>query len=131
MRSRRGRSSKYKPLVIKRVKRLSRKVKVKDQKLPNINPSLREIWKIMSDGRIIYRKNNVIGNIDDECLDMESTLPDLVHDSDFTFEEIIQVIHFLPSLLNLCKAQNIEVRHVPIMPSLEDYKKWRENGEDF
>jgi hypothetical protein len=123
---RRGsRSSKYKPLVTR--KRIH---KVREQKLPNINPSVRVIWRFMADGRIIYQKDDVIANIEEDCLDMETTLPELVQELDFTFEDVIRFMHFLPSLLSMCKAHHIDVINIPIMPRLEDYKKWKED-EDF
>jgi hypothetical protein len=97
------------------------------QKLPNFNPSVREIWKIMSDGRIIYRRTNIIANIEDDTLDMQSILEDLVQDLDFSFENVVRFMHFLPSLLTMCKARHIDVTNVPTMPSLENYKKWKED----
>jgi hypothetical protein len=99
---------------------------IKEEKLPNINPSVREIWKIMRDGRVMYKKNSMIASIEDDCLDMESILPDLVQDVDFTFEDVVQFMHFLPSLLALCKVREIQVINIPIMPSLENYKEWKD-----
>lgn len=99
------------------------------QKLPNFNPSVREIWKIMSDGRIIYRKTSIVANIEDDTLDMQSILEDLVQDLNFSFENVVRFMHFLPSLLNMCKARHIDVTNIPIMPSLENYKKWKDEDE--
>lgn len=118
-----GKTSKYKPLIVKRGRKHKIRKLLVDEKLPNINPSVREIWKIMSDGEVRYKKD-MVAEIDDNCLDMERILPDLVQELDFSFEDIIRFMRFLPSLLRLCKIRSIEVINIPIMPNLEDYQKW-------
>lgn len=119
---RRMRSKKYKPLTTRRRRR---EHKVRVEKLPNFNPSVRDIWKVMADGRIIYRRK-LVATIEDNVLDMACVLEDLVQDENYTFEDITRFMHFLPSLLGMCKAHKIDITNIPTMPTLEDYKKWKD-----
>ena len=116
------RSKKYKPLTTRRRRR---EHKVRVEKFPNFNPSVRDIWKVMADGRIIYRRK-LVATIEDDVLDMTCVLEDLVQDENYTFEDITRFMHFLPSLLGMCKAHEIDVTNIPTMPTLEDYKKWKD-----
>jgi len=90
-----------------------------------VNPSVRDIWKVMADGRIIYRRK-LVATIEDDVLDMACTIEDLVQDLDYTFEDITRFMHFLPSLLGMCKAHKVDVTNIPSMPTLEEYKKWKD-----
>lgn len=80
----------------------------------------------MTDGKVIYRKADVVAYIEDDNLDMSCTLEDLVQDLDFSFEEVTRFMCFLPSLLDMCKVHNIDVINIPTMPTLKDYKIWKD-----
>lgn len=122
----------YSPLPTKRKRKRSSN---SSKSLPNINPSLREIWKIMADGRVLYKRTTMIAQVLGDSkktfksLDLEGILPLLIENWDFAFEDIAQLMRFLPSLLLICQRRDIKVANIPIMPSMEDFKKMKEEIE--
>jgi hypothetical protein len=109
------------------------KITVEERKLPNINPSVREIWKLDKGGNVFY-KTFVIGNFleeddIDKSFNLDASLHTLIQELSFTHEDILEFFRFLPSLLALCKSRNVRVTDIPKIPSLEEYKKIEE-GED-
>lgn len=124
--NKRGRSSKYKPLITKKASKVKKLVK-----LPNFNPSLRIIWKVQRDGTLLYKKDGIttLDDYDNSLLDLEDIMTSLIQELDYSYEDVVEFIHFLPSLLMLCKNKNIRIINVPRMPNLQEYKNLKDSDD--
>jgi hypothetical protein len=122
-----SRSSRYKPLI----RRKRRKITSEDiesklkEKLPKINPSVREIWKILSDGRLFF-KNKELERIEDKELDFRQLEGSLIQSDDYTYEEIMDMERFLASLISLAKSKHIKIIIPLKIMTKEEYDQIKE-----